>query len=108
MFTNCEGCTIYEKTVVNRAPVYIRHTTTGPIYWQPDEGQMDGKDKKPQKKVFVNMPATSVDYVPKVDDRVVCGIINDTAPPPDALTVDNVKDLRYGSPRVQHIEMILC
>ena len=106
MFTNCEGITIYEKTVVNRAPAYIRHTT-GSIYWQPSEGQTDGQDRKPQKSVFVNIPDTSTDYLPKEDDRVVRGIINDTAPPHAALTVMNVKDLRYGSPLVRHIELTL-
>ena len=106
MFTNCEGITIYEKTVVNRAPAYIRHTT-GHIYWQPSEGQTGGKDRHPQKSVFVNIPEASTTYLPKEDDRVVKGIIDDEAPPHETLTVMNVKDLRFGSPRVRHIELIL-
>ena len=106
MFTNCEGITIYEKTVVNRAPAYAKHTT-GAVYWQPSDGQSDGQDRAPKKSVFVNIPETSADYLPKEDDRVVRGIINDVSPPHQALTVMNVKDLRYGSPRVRHIELIL-
>lgn len=107
MFTNREGCTIYEKTVANRAPVYIRHTTTGPIYWQPSFGEESGKDRTPKKSVFVNIPESSTEYLPKEDDRVVNGIVEDAAPPNTALTVTNVKDLRYGSPKVRHIELIL-
>ena len=106
MFTNCEGITIYEKTVVNRAPAYVKHTT-GNVYWQPSEGQTDGQDRKSQRSVFVNIPETSTTYLPKEDDRVMRGIIEDNAPPHEALTVMNVKDLRYGSPRVRHIELTL-
>ena len=50
MFTNCEGITIYEKTVVNRAPAYVKHTT-GNVYWQPSEGQTDGQDRRSQRSV---------------------------------------------------------
>jgi hypothetical protein len=107
MFTNCEGCTIYEKTVVNRAPAYTKHVTTGPIYWQPSFGETSGTDRRPKNSVFVNIPEASANYLPKEDDRVVRGIIEDAAPPKDALTVMNVKDLRFGSPRVRHIELIL-
>lgn len=106
MFTNCEGCTIYEKVTVDRAPSYIKHTT-GDIYWEPSTGQTDGSDRRPKRSVFVNIPDFSTDYLPKEDDRVVCGIIESTTPPATALTVMNVKDLRYGSPRVRHIELTL-
>lgn len=104
MFTNIEGCTIYEKTVVNRAPAYIRHVT-GPAYWEPSIGETDGKDRAEQNSIFVSLPSASVTYLPKTDDRIVGEIIGDETPPPTAHTVMNVKDLRYGSPRVQHIEI---
>lgn len=106
MYTNSTGCTIYEKITVNRAPAYVRHTT-GAIYWQPSFGEESGKDRTPKKSVFVNIPEASTDYLPKEDDRVVNGIVEDAAPPNTALTVTNVKDLRYGSPKVRHIELIL-
>lgn len=106
MFTNKVGCTIYEKTVRERAPAYIRHIT-GPIFWQPSEGETTGSDRRPKRSVFVNIPEASTDYLPKSDDRIVGEIINDENPPNTALTVANVKDLRYGSPKVRHIELIL-
>lgn len=104
MFTNIEGCTIYEKTVVNRAPAYVRHVT-GPVYWESSTGETDGKDRTEQNNIFVSVPSASVTYVPKNDDRIVGMIIGDETPPKTAFTVMNVKDLRYGSPRVQHIEI---
>ena len=106
MFVNCTGITIYEKTVINRSPAYIRHTTA-PIYWQPSVKQTDGKDRTANTDVFVNIPVSASDYCPKLDDRVVKGIITDTTPPKDAYTVYGVRDLRYGSPRVQHVELDL-
>ena len=106
MFTNCEGCTIYEKTTVNRAPAYIRHTTAD-IFWQPSDGQTGSKDRQEQRSVFVSIPETSTTYLPKKDDRVVRGILDAETPPHNAFTVMNVKDLRYGSKRVRHIELTL-
>lgn len=110
MFTNIAGCTIYEKTIVNRAPAYIRHVT-GPAYWEPSigltvsKGETDGKDRMEQNNIFVSVPSASVTYLPKTDDRIVGDIIDDETPPATAHTVMNVKDLRYGSPKVQHIEL---
>jgi len=110
MFTNRPGCTIYEKTTINRAPAFIRHIT-GPIYWEPSigitvsKGETDGKDRAEQNSIFVSVPSASVTYLPKTDDRIVGEIINDESPPVTAHTVMNVKDLRYGSPKVQHIEI---
>lgn len=104
MYTNIDGCTIYEKTVVNREPVYVRHVT-GRVYWQPSVGESDGKDRSEQNSIFVSIPAASVDYLPKTDDRIVGSIIEDEQPPQTAYTIVNVKDLRYGSPKVQHIEL---
>ena len=106
MFTNCPCLTIYEKTVVDRAPAYVRHITAD-VYWQPFIGQTDGKERTPDAKIFVNIPAASTDYLPKRDDRVVKGECVDTAPPNDAYAVMSVRDLRYGSPKVQHIELDL-
>lgn len=104
MFTNIAGCTIYEKTEVNRAPAYVRHVT-GPVYWEPSIGETDGKDRAEQNSIFVSIPSESVTYLPKTDDRIVGEIIIDVTPPATAYTVTNVKDLRYGSPKVQHIEL---
>lgn len=104
MFTNRSGCTVYEKTVQNRAPTYVRHVL-GALYWQPSEGQTGGKDRTEQDDIFVSVPEASVTYLPKEGDRIVGDIVLEEQPPQSAHTVMNVKDLRYGSPRVRHIEL---
>ena len=106
MFVNCVGITIYEKTVVNRAPAYVKHTTA-PVYWQPSVKQTDGKERTPNTSIFVNIPVGATEYLPKNDDRIVKGVCESTTPPNDAYTVMGVRDLRYGSPKVQHIELDL-
>lgn len=104
MFTNKEGCTIYEKTVQNRAPTYIRHVT-GAVYVETISAQENGSDRTPDNGLFISIPAESVTYVPKSDDRIVCGIIGDEQPPPTAMTIMSVQDFRFGSPFIQHIEV---
>lgn len=105
MFTNQNGCTVWEKTEKNRAPTYVRHET-GAVYWEDNSSQNSGKDRSPANQVFISIPAKSLDgYLPKSDDRIMCGIIPDTQPPPTALTVITAKNRLYGSPRVQHMEV---
>lgn len=104
MFTNKQGCTIYEKTVRNRAPTFIRHET-GAVYWEDAKSQENGSDRTPQNNVFVLIPIDNTDYEPKVGDKIVCGIIPDLQPPATAFTVMSVEDFRYGSHSVQHWEM---
>lgn len=104
MYTNREGCTIYEKTVQNRAPTYIRHIT-GAVYVETTSAQESGSDRKQDNAVFISIPADSVAYVPKKDDRIVCSVIDDEQPPPTAMTIMSVRDLRFGSPFIQHIEV---
>lgn len=107
MFTNKPACTIWEKTVVNHAPAYIRHEL-GACYWQDTRGQsvQSGDARSPADSVFLAIPADSVgDYIPKKDDRVLPGSVPDASPPKTALTVMQVKDFRYGSAMMQHLEV---
>ena len=110
MFTNTKACTIYEKTVRNRAPTYIRHIIRN-IYCEITHGQLQeqsgaGTNRSPQNGVFCMIPAKSIlDYIPKKDDRIVCGLCEEEQPPQTAFTVMQVKDFRYGSKRVQHLEV---
>lgn len=105
MFTNTDGCTIWEKTVKDRAPFYIRHQT-GAVYREITEEQSSGKDRSPACKALVVIPAANLgDYLPKKDDRILCGIYPEDQPPQNAMTVMSVKDFRYGSAAVQHVEV---
>lgn len=109
MFTNQPACTIWEKTTVNHAPAYVRHVT-GAVYWQDCRGQQVGAGdaRSPADSVFLAIHADQIgDYVPKKDDRILPGDAAGTSPPHDALTVMQVKDFRYGSKTMQHIEVTL-
>lgn len=108
MFTNKPACTIWEKTTVNRAPAYVRHET-GAVYWQDCRGQTVGSDpRSPDDNIFLAIPVGSItNYVPKKDDRIMPDSVADSSPPKEALTVMQVKDFRYGSAMMQHIEVTL-
>ena len=106
MFTNQKACTIYEKAVQNRAPIYIRHTT-GAVYWEESDAQAQSNTSRTDAgAVFCSVPVKSLTgYLPKKDDRIVKGICEAQQPPNDAYTIMSVKDFRYGSLAVQHIEI---
>ncbi len=105
MFTNRAGCTIYEKTIQNRAPTYTCHEL-GAIYWEDTQEQDNGADRKPHNKAFISIPVTSIgSYLPKKGDRIIGEIIGDEQPPDTAMTIKAVSDFRFGSPVTQHIEV---
>ncbi len=106
MFTNKSGCTIYEKTIQNRAPMYIRREL-GAVYWEECQEQKTGADRSPQNEAFISIPAMSMTgYIPKKDDRIVGEVIDDEQPPKSAMTIMSVSNYFYGSPTVQHLEVI--
>lgn len=105
--TNVDGLTIWEKTVIDRAPAYIRHEF-GASYWEDTRGQTaTGTDaRSPADTCFVAIPVVSIgDYLPKKDDKIIAGIVTDERPPNNALTVMQVKNFLYASPKMQHIEV---
>lgn len=108
MFTNCEGCTVYHKTVgADRLPVWERHVI-GDIYWEETSGQAaSGKNMERSGSIYICIPAASVgDYIPQKDDTVVKGITDaEYSALSEKHTVMAVADLRYGSAAVQHIEV---
>ena len=106
MFTNTSGVTIWEKTVINHTPTYIRHKT-GAAYWEDTNGEtINGITRNPDDKILMIVSAANIgEYMPKADDRIMRGAIEDAQPPKTSLTITSVKDFRYGSDRVQHIEV---
>lgn len=104
MFTNTDGCTFYCRSIQNRTPVFVR-TETGAVYCEKAVSQSDGTDRTPRNGTLIVIPEKSVDFEPKVGDRVVCGIVSDDRCPPSALTVMTVKSFRYGSAGVRHWEV---
>lgn len=106
MFTNTPAVTIWEKTTVNHVPAYTRHQT-GAAYWEDTNGETIGNiTRNPDDKILMIVSAANLgDYVPKTDDRILNGEIADAQPPKTALTITSIKDFRYGSDSVQHIEV---
>jgi len=102
---NVTAVTVWEKQIVNRAPVYIRHEL-GASYWQAVSGQEAGNSARaPKDSVFLAVPPSSVTYLPKKDDKVLSGSVPDENPPVTALTVMQVKDFRFLLPTVMHVEV---
>ena len=106
MFTNQTGCTVWEKTVLNRAPAWIRHIENA-LYWQDSQAQKltDGASRVSTDGILVIIPAESVTYLPKPDDRILSGIHGDEKPPQNAFTVMKVMDYRFSSPKTAHVEV---
>lgn len=106
MFTNIPAATVWEKDISGRAPTYIRHEY-GASYWEDNRGQTDGRSE--DNAVFLAIPAGSMTdgYLPKKDDKILADSNVQSAPPQGALTVMRVKDFRYGSAQMQHIEVTL-
>ena len=99
---NVNAVTVWEKTVVNRAPAYVRHEL-GACYWQEISGQTDARE--PESRLFLAIPESSVTYLPKEEDRLVSGSVPDESPPNSAMTVMQVKDFRYLLPGMMHVEV---
>ena len=107
MYTNKIGCTVYERTVgKDRMEAYVRHFFPT-IYGEDVRGQtQSGTSMKQQDSVLCIIPASSLSgYLPKRSDRIFCGRCSDAEPPEECRTVMEVKDFRYGSAGVQHIEV---
>lgn len=106
MFTNTPNVTIWEKAVINHTPTYIRHIT-GAAYWEDTNGEtVNGITRNPDDKVLMIVSAANLGpYMPKTDDRIMRGDVTDEQPPKTAMTITFVKDFRYGSDHVQHIEV---
>lgn len=110
MFTNRKGCTVYEKTVQNRSPTFVRHEIKN-IYWEDTQSQelnsRQGNNYRTSKnEALIFIPEKSLtDYLPKVGDKIVGEIIPNEQPPDNTMTIMTVKNFRFGSPAVRHLEV---
>lgn len=86
---------------------YVRHFIPA-VYWEARQGQVTAdKSMKQSDAVLCIIPVSSLsDYLPKVDDLLVCGRCDNAEPPEiGTRTIMDVKDFRYGSPDVQHLKV---
>lgn len=110
MFTNKKGCTVYERTVQNRSPTLVRHEIKN-IYWQDLESQeinstQGSSYRTSQNEALIFIPESSLDgYFPKVGDKITGEIIQNERPPDNVMTIMEVKNFLYGSPKVRHLEV---
>ena len=104
--TNVPAVTIWAKDISGRAPTFVRHVY-GPSYWQDCRGESTARD--PDDNTFAAIPVTSLldGYIPKKDDRILPAASDATSPPAGAMTITQVKDFRYGSAFMQHVEMTI-
>lgn len=110
MFTNKKDCTIFEKLVKNRSPTFVRHEMKN-IYWedvksQKISGTQGNNYRISQNEVLIFIPENSLtDYVPKVGDKIIEGLIFSENPPENVMTIMTVKNFLYGSATVRHLEV---
>ena len=102
MFTNTEVITIFHKTVKNRLAVWEKHLFYD-VYWENCSGQSEeSRGMGESNEILCIIPEKSLkNFIPCKDDHISLGDVDEHG----NLTVMEVKDFRYGSGKVRHIEV---
>ncbi len=104
MFTNTKVITVFHKTTDNekRLPVWEKHLFYN-VYWENCSRQStESKSMTESDKIFCIIPEKSLkNFIPCKDDYICLGDVDEKG----SLTVMEVKDFRYGSGNVRHIEV---
>ena len=104
MFTNTKVITIFHKTtdVEKRLPKWEKHLFYD-IYWENSSGQSESnKGMTENNGILCIIPEKSLkNFIPCKDDYICLGDVDEHG----SLTVMEVKDFRYGSGKVRHIEV---
>lgn len=102
MFTNTKVITVFHKTVKNRLPVWEKYLFYD-VYWENSSGQSESsKGMTESNQILCIIPEKSLkSFIPCKDDYICLGDVDEHG----NLTVMEVKDFRYGSGKVQHIEV---
>ena len=104
MFTNTKIITVFHKTVdpEKRLPVWEKHIFQN-VYWENCSAQSEeSKGMGESNLILCMIPETSLkDFIPCKDDYICPGDAEEKG----SLTIMDVKDFRYGSPHVRHIEV---
>lgn len=112
MFTNTEIITVFHKTVdkKSRLEVLKKHNFHN-VYWENCSAQDNSKISKSMTEdnmIFCIIPESSViDFIPYKDDLIVKGDFENVhnLNSNQYFTVMSVKDFRYGSDSVHHLEV---
>lgn len=104
MFTNTKIITVFHKVTdtEKRLPVWEKHLFCD-VYWENCSAQSEeNKGMGESNQILCIIPEKSVkDFIPCKDDKIAVGDVES----PDGLTVMDVKNFRYGSENVRHIEV---
>lgn len=102
MFTNTKVITVFHKTVKNRLPVWEKYLFYD-VYWENSSGQSESsKGMTESNQILCIIPEKSLkSFIPCKDDYICLGDVDEHG----SLTVMEVKNFRYGSGKVQHIEV---
>lgn len=112
MFTNTDIITVFRKGVdpVSRLEVWEKHTFHN-VYWENCSAQDNSKISKSMTEdnlIFCIIPEKSIsDFIPRKDDKIIRGDFENLSSlkSDQYFTIMSVKDFRYGSSRVHHIEV---
>ena len=112
MFTNTDIITVFHKNIgpVQRLEVWEKHIFKN-VYWENCSAQDNSKISKSMAEdnlIFCIIPEKSIsDFIPRKDDKIVKGDSENLSSlkSDKYFTVMSVKDFRYGSSRVHHIEV---
>ena len=104
MFTNTEIIAVFHKETDSekRLAVWEKHVFHN-VYWENCSAQSEqNKGMGESDSILCIIPEKSLKtFIPCKDDKIVYG----DAENPENLTIMSVKDFRYGSGRVHHIEV---
>lgn len=112
MFTNTDIITVFHKCVdpVKRLEKWEKHTFPN-VYWENCSAQDNSKISRSMTEdnvILCIIPEKSIsDFIPYKDDRIIKGDCENVSnlKAGEYFTVMAVKDFRYGSSRVHHIEV---
>ncbi len=107
MFTNTKVITVFHKTTdtEKRLPVWQKHLFYG-VYWENCSGQSESnkgnKGMDENNEIMCIIPEKSLkSFIPCKDDLICLGDVEEKG----GLTIMSVKNFRYGSGKVRHIEV---
>lgn len=110
MFTNAKVITVFHKTIdaEKRLPKWEKHLFYD-IYWENCSSQSEkGTEMNESDLIFCVIPEKSInDFIPCKDDLIAKGNFENISNPEICrhFTIMSVKDFRYGSGRVHHMEV---
>lgn len=104
MFTNTKVITIFHKTTdaEKRLPMWEKHLFYD-VYWENCSGQsVEDGGVEENNEILCIIPEKSVkNFIPCKDDFICLGDVDEKG----SLTIMAVKNFRYGSGKVRHIEV---